>query len=62
VAQSSFVLVDLSHRDLRRAITRPVAGVALAGAVGVVASVLHASGRRFPRQSLEKAMRRAVSS
>src|SRR6516165_8713676 len=62
VAPSRFVLIDLGHRDLRRAVARPVTDVSMARAVGVVALILHASGRRFPRQLLEEghAARRLV--
>src|SRR5215468_769746 len=54
VAPSRFVLVDLGHGDLRCAVARPHADVTVAGAVGVVALVLHASGRGLPRQLLEE--------
>jgi hypothetical protein len=57
-----FVLVDLGRRDLSRAIAPLVSDAAMARAVGVVALILHVSGRRFPRQLLEEghAARRLV--
>src|SRR5215510_14787165 len=43
-APSRFVFVDLGHRDLRRAVGRPVTAVLVASAVGVVALILVIDG------------------